>query len=269
MTKAQFSGLLRKTGLIMLMDRLRFSLMWLKKYRHNADFRKRNPNVRLPPDYLIYESFQMNYEKYYTGSIKSAQNVANCIGRHIELSNVNILDWGCGPGRVIRQLPDIVGPGCRFYGTDYNGKTIAWCKENLPGIDFNHNTIEASLPYPDEFFDVIYGISIFTHLSEKMHDDWYRELSRVLKVNGVMYLTTQGDNFRLKLTPQELQRFDKGELVVRGSVTEGHRMFSAFQPKAFMRKLFNDNTILEHIVTDPQPDWIPQDEWLLLKSAKA
>ena len=109
--------------------------------------------------------------------------------------------------------------------------------ENLPNISFNTNTLEAKLPYEDNSFDVIYGISIFTHLSEQMHFDWYKELYRVLKTNGILFLTTQGENFKLKLTQTENETFDEGSLVVRGNVKEGHRTYSAFQPNKFMKEL--------------------------------
>ena len=45
-----------------------------------------------------------------------------------------------------------------------------------------------------------------------------------------MFLITQGDNFKVKLTDLELTKYKKNELVVRGKVKEGHRTYSAFHP---------------------------------------
>jgi ubiquinone/menaquinone biosynthesis C-methylase UbiE len=248
------------------MDKLRFYVEKFKNRKVNRKFKKNNPDVKLPPDYLIYESFKLVYQKYYTESIDSAKWIVNHIGKHIKLKNKNILDWGCGPGRIIRHLPAIVGNGCNFFGTDYNGKSIEWCSVNLPGIHFNKNSLEANLPYDDNFFDAIYGVSIFTHLSEKLHFEWYNELFRVLKPNGVMFLTTQGDNFKIKLTSQEIAKYENGELVVRGKVKEGHRTYSAFHPEKFIRKLFSNSIILEHVVTNPTgKTWLPQDIWIIKK----
>lgn len=152
---------------------------------------------------------------------------------------------------MIRHLPSVIGNSCEYYGTDYNKESIDWCTKNLPEISFNCNSLEAKLPYSDNFFDVIYGISIFTHLSEQMHYDWFEELYRVLKPNGIMFLTTHGDNFRVKLIDSELSKYDNGELVVRGKVKEGHRTFTAFQPIGFMERLFENIEILEHVETKP------------------
>ena len=208
----------------------------------------------------------MNYARYYIGGIESGEQLINNFERHIELKNKNILDWGCGPARIIRHFPETINNGCKFYGSDYNKITIEWCKKNIKNIAFNNNSLEASLPYDDGFFDVIYGLSVFTHLSEKLHYDWFLELYRVLNKNGILYLTTQGDNFKNKMTDEELIEYNKGNIIVRGNVLEGHRTYSAFHPNEFMIKLFNKVEIVEHIVTKPIEGWIPQDIWIVKKS---
>lgn len=266
MIKAYISNTLRRFKLLYFTDIVRYRVQKFKNREINATFLKNNPGVKLPPDYLMYESFQINYHKYYIESKKTAEWLFGYIKKHKELKDLKILDWGCGPGRIIRQLPEVVGNGCSYYGTDYNKGSIDWCKANLPGIEFNHNGIEAKLPYADHSFDVIYGISIFTHLSEKMHHDWYKELYRVLKPDGVMFLTTHGNNFKVKLSAQEIAKFDQGQLIVRGQAKEGHRIYTAFQPPLFMQKLFSNVRILEHVELAPEKGkWLPQDIWIVKK----
>jgi SAM-dependent methyltransferase len=232
----------------------------------NHDFRAAHPDVPLPPDYLLYESFRINYAKYYTDGIETAKWLIEYFRKHIDLKDRRILDWGCGPGRIIRHLPALLGDGCGYYGTDYNAESIDWCKKNLRGIKFSKNSLAPNLHYPDDFFDVIYGISILTHLSEQFHYGWFNELQRVLKPGGIMFLTTQGDNFKVKLTKCELKIFEEGRLVVRGKTKEGHRTFSAFQPKDFMERLFASVKILEHAEIKPgKGQWLPQDIWIIRK----
>ncbi len=266
MTRGQISNLLRSLNLIYLSDTVRYYIERFKNRKINRTFRKNHPQVKLPPDYLIYESFQINYQKYYTDSKISAAWLADHFKKHTSLNNKKVLDWGCGPGRIIRHLPNEFGNNCTFFGTDYNAKSIAWCKKNIPNVEFNLNTLEAKLPYPDNFFDIIYGISIFTHLSEGLHHAWYNELYRVLNKNGILFVSTQGKNFKSKLSAHELEQFENQELVVRGKVKEGHRTYSAFQPKAYMMKLFKDVKILEHIETEPTSHKsLPQDVWMIQK----
>lgn len=82
----------------------------------------------------MYEAFQVNYHKYYTESKETSKWLINHFKPHIELKNQKILDWGCGPGRLIRHLPNIIGSGCEYHGTDYNVRSIKWCSENLKVI---------------------------------------------------------------------------------------------------------------------------------------
>ena len=81
-----------------------------------------------------------------------------------------------------------------------------------------------------------------------------------------MFLTAQGDNFKVKLTASELAKYNNGAVIVRGKVKEGHRTFSAFHPAGFMRKLFARTEVLEHIEIRPdQGKWVPQDIWIIKK----
>lgn len=134
MNKGQLSNLLRSLGLIYFTDWLRYYLQKYKNRKINEEFKKNNPNVKLPPDYLIYESFQINYQKYYTDGKKTAEWLSRHLGKHIDLKDKRILDWGCGPGRLIRHLPEIINNGCEFFGTDYNESSIQWCSNNLEGV---------------------------------------------------------------------------------------------------------------------------------------
>ncbi len=266
MIKGQISNLLRKFRILYILDWIRYYFQKIKNRKINNDFKIKYPDVDLPPDYLIYESFQINYQKYYNDSFETAKWLFNLFKKYIDLKDKKILDWGCGPGRIIRHLPVVIGNGCEYFGTDYNKKSIDWCTQNLSNINFNNNSLEAKLPYPDAFFDIIYGISIFTHISEQLHYDWYIELYRILCPGGIMFLTTQGDNFKVKMTKKEVIKYNNNELVVRGKVKEGHRTFSAFHPIGFIKKLFENAEILEHIVTKPGKQKIlPQDIWIIRK----
>jgi len=267
MNKGQVSNWLRKMKLLYLADWVHFYIEKTRNKKKNVAFKEKHPGISLPPDYLLYESFMLSYDEYYYGGLSTAQWLAESFSRHTTLKDKKILDWGCGPGRTIRHLPAIIGNGCTYDGTDYNQRSIEWCASRLAGISFNKNPLEAKLPYQDNCFDIIYGISIFTHLSEQLHYDWYNELYRVLNKGGIMLLTTQGNNFTSKLTAAELEQFNSNQLVVRGNVKEGHRTFSAFHPEGFMQHLFHNAEILEHIVTKPVNEKdLSQDTWIIRKS---
>ena len=265
MNKTQISNLLRKLGLMHLADRANFLYQKYKNRISNKSFKGKFPDVVLPPDYMIYESFQMNYDNYYNDSFDTAKWLVGYLEKHIQLKNVKILEWGCGPARIIRHLPKLLDSSCKIFGTDYNRQTVEWCSKNIDGVQFLLNNLQPPLNFDDNYFDIVYANSVLTHLSEEMHYAWYKELNRILKEQGVMFLTTHGENCRPKLTEKELKIFETGNLVERGKVKEGHRSFAAYQPPQFMKRLFSNNEILEHVTREPEGQYFPPDIWIVRK----
>lgn len=266
MNKYTLSSLLRKVGLIKIGDKMRFYINFLKTYRLRNQFFKENIDIKLPPAYYIYETFNLNYFSFYSKSIDTAKWLIGHFEKYKKLEKLKILDWGCGPGRVIRHLPSFIDDSCEFYGTDYNQKYINWCNKNIVNVSFNTNKLTPPLSYERNIFDIIYGISIFTHLSKEMHFAWFNELIRVLKPEGIIFLTLHGDAFKEKLTEAERMKFEKGELVVKANTKEGHRTFGAFQPTSFVKELVGSNEILEHIPGVIQNDKPQQDVWIIKKT---
>jgi ubiquinone/menaquinone biosynthesis C-methylase UbiE len=264
--KLLLSELLRKAGLLQASDKMYYYFQKLKFGMHNKAFKKSMPDIVFPPPYMLYEAYRLDYSKYYLDGLETAKWVSRLAKQHILAEGAFILDWGCGPARIIRHLPALL-PGSILYGTDYNPATIVWCKKSFPYISFSINGLQPPLNYPDAFFDFIYGISIFTHLSEQLHPLWMNELKRVLKPGGVLLITTQGAVFTGKLTAQEKAQFEEGKPVVRSKTREGHRTFSAFQPIAFMKELLSGMTILDHKPGVKKGTLYEQDVWLIKKLA--
>jgi len=102
----------------------------------------------------------------------------------------NILDFGCGWGRMIRLLYKYV-PFNNIYGVDPWDKSIEICKEcNLHGNIFLSEYIPRTLPIPiTKKFDLIISFSVFTHLSEKVAKIAADTLQNYLTDNGVIAVT--------------------------------------------------------------------------------
>jgi ubiquinone/menaquinone biosynthesis C-methylase UbiE len=257
---------IRSLGLMHSFDILKYWTIKTLNRAKNKRFLEKNPNVALPPDYLIFESFKLDYEKYFVGGKESAAWLKQEISPFLEPRNLTILDWGCGPARILRHLPDVFDHSCTFFGTDYNEKSIKWCQEHLKGISFSKNNLTPPLSFDAEKFDVIYGISIFTHLSAANHTPWFDELNRVLKKEGILLLTTHGNAFKAIMTEKEIQEFDNNQLVIRDNVVEGHRVFATFHPPLFMKTLFESHCdILLHKPGKRETWGLNQDLWILRK----
>lgn len=112
-------------------------------------------------------------------------------------------DFGAGPGRVLPHLARR-HPGATFSGSDIDAEAMEWCARHLGGVGrFFRNEPLPPLPFADGELDLVYAISIFTHLPEDMQLAWLRELARVLRPGGYL-LTTKTDPFAYGL-PEPVQ----------------------------------------------------------------
>ena len=144
----------------------------------------------------------------------------------------SILDFGCGCGRVTRRWADLNGTA--VHGSDANERAVEWCRWNLPFARFDANGLAPPLAYEDATFDLVYALSVFTHLPEELQLAWVGELRRVLRPGGLLLLSTHGERYRERLDPAEQARFDGGGLVVRWAEEAGTNLCSAFHPREYV-----------------------------------
>ncbi|HVZ53346.1 MAG TPA: class I SAM-dependent methyltransferase [Pseudolabrys sp.] len=107
-------------------------------------------------------------------------------GRRIE--EMEILDFGCGVGRV--ALPFFYKYKRPTACVDLPKIYVDYLKGQIPGANPARSRNEPPLPYPDESFDVVYSISVFTHLNPEMGAAWLKEMHRLLKPGGLALLST-------------------------------------------------------------------------------
>lgn len=108
--------------------------------------------------------------------------------------NSRILDFGVGWGRIIRFFTREVDPS-GLYGVDVDGDILDEAKSI--GVSGQLSQIGKSdrLEFPDDYFDIVYAFSVFSHISERSASHWLGELMRVLKPGGTLVLTTTTDRF--------------------------------------------------------------------------
>ncbi len=90
-------------------------------------------------------------------------------------------------------------------GTDIDPEAIRWCRKAIPFATFEVNDARPPLPFPDSTFDLIYAVSVFTHLDEELQAAWLADLRRVAAPGAVLLLTTHGTYAQAEL-PEEYKR---------------------------------------------------------------
>lgn len=233
----------RLTRALPLLDRVRFMQSKRQSALGNKKFLEEHKHFSPPPLWWMHDMYRhTSYDLYWRTGQAAAQTIASKIDAYCGKPMPRVADWGCGLARVIRHLP-------RNYvrsGFDYNPEAIRWCAEHIDGVAFHANGLSPPLPAPENSFDAIYALSVFTHLSEKGHEAWIGEIRRVLAPSGIFLAAFHMRPAPGQLLKREQERFNNGLLVVRGKTKEGSRTFTAYHPEKYLREtLFRDFEILE------------------------
>jgi SAM-dependent methyltransferase len=108
-----------------------------------------------------------------------------------ELVGRRLLDFGCGAGRTLRHFLD-EAESAEIWGCDIDAESIEWLEANLcPPLHVFRNEPQPGLAFPDGHFDLIWALSVFTHLVDDWAA-WLLELHRVLTEDGILIATTLG-----------------------------------------------------------------------------
>ncbi|MEX0644721.1 MAG: class I SAM-dependent methyltransferase [Parvularculaceae bacterium] len=205
--------------------------------------------VPIPPLYLMA---LVAGHADWRGFLSSGEAHAAEFARHASESGLpferagRILDFGCGCGRVLRHLPKLTGAA--LYGVDYNPLLLRWCARNLKG-EFARNRLRPPLRFPDAHFDIIYLLSVFTHLRIETQRDWLEELWRVTRTGGLV-LATFHDEEHASLPDLEEARASLKEtgVFIYNDRAEGSNFIATFQAREFSRRLFAERFEVLRIV---------------------
>ncbi len=171
----------------------------------------------------------------------------------------HVLDFGCGWGRFARMfLRDV--PASHIYCADTWDLPLDVCRDTgVPGQLVRVQPMPPS-SLPSAQFDIAFAYSVFSHLSPKAHLAWRTELARVMKPNGLLFITTQARWFldecrRYREHPDQIshrwhQKLANCFVDYKTSVRQydsGEFLFAADEPSADLVT----NQVKRGLVSDP------------------
>jgi SAM-dependent methyltransferase len=115
----------------------------------------------------------------------------------------SVLDFGCGCGRLARQMLQQRARPRRYVGFDLHAGMIGWCRNNLaphaPGFTFLHHDVDNQdfnpgegkpplrpMPVEDGSMSLLIALSVFTHTIQEHAEYYLREAARVMRPDGEM-----------------------------------------------------------------------------------
>jgi len=129
----------------------------------------------------------------------------NMLGKGLSGS---VLDFGCGSGRTLIWLDQRKSPDTRLLGCDVDREAVEWVNRNLGAVAIVNNH-QPPLPYGESSIDILYSISVFTHLSERVQTAWLSEFQRIVKPGGAILISVHSSRSIAKLSSALRQKLEQ------------------------------------------------------------
>jgi SAM-dependent methyltransferase len=134
------------------------------------------------------------------------QNQIALLERYGLASSSRVFEIGCGVGWLAYDLAPRLTDGA-YVGVDVSDAAVAWLKQQYsarrPNLRFHfldvknshyrpkgaHKAEDLRFPCDDDDFDLVCAFNVFTYLSAPEISNYLREVSRVLRAEGIGLLT--------------------------------------------------------------------------------
>ncbi len=185
--------------------------------------------------------------KVFTKPHRDMEDIVNLLK---ERNAKRILDLGCGTGR---HLIYFANQGFEVYGLDaaINAIEIArkWVAENNLNCNLMIHRMEEKFPYEDSFFDAVISIQVIHHNKIKEIKFTIREIKRVLKPNGLIFITVPISKLSSKNNHPNFEKIEKGTYLPLSGPEKGllHHFFTEREIYKFfkgfdIKKIYLDRT---------------------------
>jgi SAM-dependent methyltransferase len=202
------------------------------------------------------------HEHYDSIAYANRQRIEGLLPADWSFEGKRILDFGCGAGRSLAVFADHA-EDAEFVGCDLHEPSIEWATRHLsPRFEFFLNGPEPPLDRPAESFDLIYGVSVFTHVTANWAP-WLLEIHRVLRPGGLAMFSFLGEKMWRNVLARDWDADRLGMIVSSPHRPWDHGGPDAFHSEWWLRAHWG--RVFEIVHLDHGPADIPGHGWIVLR----
>jgi ubiquinone/menaquinone biosynthesis C-methylase UbiE len=147
----------------------------------------------VPPNSNMRRTSSSWITHYYQSGINTGLPIATACRLHrLDLRpGTRVLDFGAGVGRQVRFFSKEF-PGLKLFACDVEKSHIDWLTNAYPSVECHQSNYLPPLKFGDASLDLIYSVSIFSHITKEHASLWLNEFARIVRPGGMACLTTLG-----------------------------------------------------------------------------
>ena len=191
--------------------------------------------VKIPPAWLI---------QAFTGAPDTIEHIESgkrSADYYVDLYNRicgdyddvgRVLDFGCGCGRVLSRMPS--NGSTQYFGVDLHETAIQWLRETMPEGTFSTGSAMPPIDLGAQNFDLIYSVSVLTHLTQEQEAAWLDEWHRLLKVGGYLIATFRAEDWVERFSVERQKKLiHKAWSEMDGFCYQKHRYWEGIFPEFY------------------------------------
>lgn len=172
-----------------------------------------NERTKMNPLFVIATDHSETEQDFWNSGIVECNNILGVdamrfqkIVEHREPSKMNVLEIGCGIGRILIPMKKIFG---NVVGIDISSEMVLLGQKYVSDIPncsiIENNGVDLS-EFSDNSFDFCYSFIVFQHIPDKnIVEKYISEVSRVLKPNCLFRFQVRGT---ISTKPHEITTWD-------------------------------------------------------------
>ena len=168
----------------------------------------------------------------------------------------SILDFGGGTGNSIpffrKHFPD-----AELTCLDVSQKSLAIAQERFPD-QAQYQTFDGqTIPFPDQSLDIAFAACVFHHIPAEHHHQLLRELWRVLKVGGCLFIFEHNPWNPLTVQAVNTCPFDENAVLLSGPVCRDRLRRAGFSRTDLRYRIFFPKALAKLRWLEPYLTWLP------------